>query len=105
MALARHGHSVVVAKDGREALEKIAAEDRTFDLVVTDNEMPNMDGFGLVQRLRESEFAGKIIVHCSELRPSDAARYRKLGVDLILQKPVPLVAFLTAVHQVGGVAP
>lgn len=103
-ALVRHGHTVVVAKDGREALEKIAAERSGFDLVVTDNEMPNADGFALVQRLRDSKYPGKIIVHCSELRPSDAARYRKLGVDLILQKPVPLIAFLNAVHEVGGVA-
>lgn len=103
-ALARQGHTVAVAKDGREALEKIEADGLGFDLVVTDNEMPNVDGLGLVKRLREIKYPCKIIVHSSELKPRDVTLYRNLGVDLILQKPVPLIAFITAVHEVGGVA-
>lgn len=44
------GYAVVIARDGKEALEKAAHE--KFDLVVTDVLMPRMDGFELVTRLR-----------------------------------------------------
>src|SRR5215831_11285726 len=44
------GHEVEQACDGREALE--IAERRRFDLVITDVNMPNMDGITLVRELR-----------------------------------------------------
>lgn len=44
------GYRVVVAVDGRDALAK--ARVTTFDLVLTDQNMPNMDGLTLVRELR-----------------------------------------------------
>jgi PAS domain S-box-containing protein len=49
--LASDGCSVVTASDGQEALEKITAQ--TFDLVLTDVVMPNMDGHELFLKVRE----------------------------------------------------
>jgi two-component system chemotaxis response regulator CheY len=46
------GFAVVEAVDGQDALEKIAAKD--FDLVLTDQNMPRLDGIGLTQRLRQN---------------------------------------------------
>ena len=51
--LSADGHRVMVAKSGREALERLGGE--RFDLVVSDLMMPELDGIGLYQRLRESE--------------------------------------------------
>ncbi|HYM42522.1 MAG TPA: response regulator [Steroidobacteraceae bacterium] len=50
LALASGGHEVDVATDGVEALE--VAEKRQFDVVITDVNMPNMDGISLVRELR-----------------------------------------------------
>jgi len=50
LTLASGGHSVAQAADGREALA--AARGEAFDVVVTDVNMPNMDGIELVQELR-----------------------------------------------------
>ena len=50
LTLASGGHSVAQAADGREALA--AARVEAFDIVVTDVNMPNMDGIELVQELR-----------------------------------------------------
>jgi two-component system chemotaxis response regulator CheY len=50
LTLASAGHSVAQAVDGREALA--AARVEAFDVVVTDVNMPNMDGIELVQELR-----------------------------------------------------
>jgi two-component system chemotaxis response regulator CheY len=44
------GYEVVEAVDGQDALEKSAA--RGFDLVLTDQNMPRLDGIGLTQQLR-----------------------------------------------------
>jgi two-component system chemotaxis response regulator CheY len=49
-ALTGGGHSVEQAGDGREALE--AARREVFDVVITDINMPNMDGITLVKELR-----------------------------------------------------
>jgi len=46
------GFNVVEAVDGQDAWEKATARD--FDLVLTDQNMPRMDGIGLTRKLRES---------------------------------------------------
>lgn len=45
------GYQVVEAVDGQDAYEK--AQTRTFDLVLTDQNMPRLDGLGLTRKLRE----------------------------------------------------
>jgi two-component system, chemotaxis family, chemotaxis protein CheY len=50
LALASGGHEVDVAIDGVEALQ--VAEKQQFDVVITDVNMPNMDGISLVRELR-----------------------------------------------------
>ncbi|MDB6043241.1 MAG: Fis family transcriptional regulator [Gammaproteobacteria bacterium] len=50
VTLTAAGHSVAQANDGSEALA--AARQEVFDVVVTDVNMPNMDGITLVQELR-----------------------------------------------------
>ena len=52
------GYNVTVAVNGLEALTKITSED--FDLVVTDVEMPEINGFELTERLRAQEKFNKI---------------------------------------------
>lgn len=49
-ALQREGHEVVQAEDGVEGLK--AAKACNFDLVITDVNMPNMDGIELIKELR-----------------------------------------------------
>ena len=46
------GYDVVEAVDGEDALDK--SRDRDFDLVLTDQNMPRLDGIGLTKRLRET---------------------------------------------------
>ena len=46
------GYNVVEAVDGQDAFEK--AGSRSFDLVLTDQNMPRMDGISLVKKLREN---------------------------------------------------
>ena len=58
--LAAQGHEVVVAADGEEALEKLAAG--RFDVVVTDLKMPKLDGIELLKRIKQGPLAAMEVI-------------------------------------------
>src|SRR4051812_17608607 len=73
LALERCGHRVEHVEDGKDAIERITAGREAFDLLLTDHEMPTVSGLRLVEQVRGTSFAGRIIVHSSELHMRDAA--------------------------------
>jgi CheY-like chemotaxis protein len=105
--LESHGFQVVTAVDGVDALAQLAA--RRPDLVITDVDMPNLDGFGLVGKLRaDPATAGLpvVMITSAEERHRDPAL--ALGVGLVLGKPYPedaLVAHIRAQRFVATGAP
>lgn len=97
ISLSREGHGVECVADGLLALARLTA-DPTFDLVITDHHMPNMNGIELVAHLRERKFPGRIMVFSSELSSEAATEYKRLSVDRVLYKPV----FPSALRQAIG---
>ena len=89
MTLTQDGHLIECVPDGRAAWERLVVDHATFDLVITDHHMPEMEGLELVRRLRALPYRGKIIVFSSELRPAVADAYFALKVDAVLPKPIP----------------
>jgi DNA-binding response OmpR family regulator len=51
MWLTRHGHEVLEASNGENALDTLAGD--VVDLVITDMNMPRLDGLGLIKAMRE----------------------------------------------------
>ena len=49
-ALALDGHQVIVTQDGAEALEQLQARASRIDLLITDVQMPGLDGVALVEK-------------------------------------------------------
>ena len=98
------------AADGWEALIKIAATPRPFDLVITDHRMPRMGGLEFVRRLRTRNFAGKILVLSAHLSDEDIHAYEELRVDMMMSKPFDFeeiqnaVAILTKGASVAAAA-
>ena len=85
--LKRFGHEVETAADGIEALALLPLE---FDLVVSDAEMPNMDGFDVAKRIREHlEYAHVPIVMVTGLaNRADRLRAYDVGINDFINKPV-----------------
>ncbi|MDY0227513.1 MAG: chemotaxis protein CheW [Desulfomicrobium apsheronum] len=77
------GYMVDVAEDGVEAWNMLDADPEKFDLVVTDIEMPNMDGFELSRRIRQDRrFSMVPIVALTSLAgDEDMARGKAVGID------------------------
>ena len=84
--LEAHGYSITLAVDGFDGLEK--ARERRFDAVLTDVEMPRMDGFTLTERLRaEESYRDTPIVNLtSRSRDEDRKRGIKAGADAYIVK-------------------
>jgi two-component system, chemotaxis family, chemotaxis protein CheY len=78
---------IAMAANGWEALIKIGATARPFDVIITDHRMPRMNGLQLVQRLRKKSFGGKILVLSAHLTEEDIRAYEELNVDMMMTKP------------------
>jgi signal transduction histidine kinase/ligand-binding sensor domain-containing protein/CheY-like chemotaxis protein len=90
--LEKRGHTVVVAEDGREALEAISRQD--FDLVLMDVQMPEMDGLQATIMIRERERGTgrrlKIIALTAHAMKGDEELCLAAGMDGYLSKPIEL---------------
>jgi two-component system response regulator HydG len=91
------GYAVDVAEDGVAALA-IAAE-RPPDAVVTDLDMPNMDGMTLLQKLREQDAGLPVIVVTSTQDVTAAVKAMRLGAADYLTKPVELDALEVTIER------
>ncbi|HEX7666735.1 MAG TPA: response regulator transcription factor [Polyangiaceae bacterium] len=85
LVLESEGHRVSVAGDGNEALAKIAAD--APDLVVSDVNMPNLDGLALCKRLRERGNHVPVVLLTSRDGEIDEALGLELGADDYVTKP------------------
>ena len=105
--LVREGYRVTLAKDGLDAIEKLAEEKP--DIVLSDIEMPRMDGFDLVRNMRSDAKLRDlpVIMITSRIAQKHRDHAAELGVDHYLGKPyaeedlLSLVARYTAPHAVN----
>jgi CheY-like chemotaxis protein len=100
--LAKRGHRVVLAQNGREALE--ALEKQAFDIVLMDLQMPEMDGFEATQLIREKEKASgahlAIIALTAHAMKGDEEQCLACGMDGYVTKPIKLEELFSVVENV-----
>lgn len=106
--LARRGHEVVLTASGEGALEKLATS--SFDLLLTDVEMPGIDGVELIRRVRERERRDggahlPIVVTTAHVGEEHRHLLLQAGADGHLSKPFALDALLQAVDQAISAVP
>jgi CheY-like chemotaxis protein len=82
-----YGFEVVMASDGLEALQLYHAEKGRFAAILTDNEMPRMNGKELVRALRKGGYGGRIVVMSGNLKEADLDAYRPFNISGFFSKP------------------
>ena len=99
--LEAHGYKVLIAVDGLDALEKMRIQ--IPDLVISDIQMPRLDGFGLLQALKKDPRLERIpvIMVTSLDRPEDQERGLSLGAGAyIVKRKFDQAELLSAIRQV-----
>jgi two-component system, sensor histidine kinase and response regulator len=91
--LSRWGVNITLANSGVEALEELTAahaDGKPYSLLLTDLQMPEMDGFSLVEKIRQKKELSStaIMMFSSSGNRGDGARCQELSVSAYLMKPV-----------------
>lgn len=94
------GCQAVVAGDGEEALGYWAQ--RRFDAVLTDINMPHLDGYALTRRLRELGAQVPVIGATANAAPEERERCLAVGMASCLVKPISLQALYAALSSAVG---
>jgi len=96
--LTQEGHEVIVAEDGVEALE--IAREHAVDMVLTDINMPNMNGISLVSKLRRLDGYKEIPIIMLTTESSDFKKdkAKRMGANGWLQKPFDPKRLIKAVN-------
>ncbi len=99
LQLGRAGAEVHVAENGRVALEMLAqaeAAGRPFELLLSDMQMPEMDGYTLARTLRAQGCTIAIVALTAHAMPEDRQKCIDAGCDDYAAKPIDRVALLEA---------
>ena len=95
--LAMHGHSLVVAQDGAEAVALMA--DTHFDLLLSDIAMPLMDGISLALKVRATRPHMPILLMTGFADERQRAHNLSLLIEGLLTKPFNMDQLLAAVNK------
>jgi signal transduction histidine kinase/DNA-binding response OmpR family regulator len=100
--LGNSGMQTTSAQNAIDALDKLRrarAEGDPYLLLITDSQMPDMDGFSLVQRIKEEPDCSPVhvVMLTSAGQRGDAARCRELGISAYLTKPATEWELLDAI--------
>lgn len=96
------GYEVRVAGDGEDGVAALAT--LTPDVILTDINMPRLDGFGVIAAVRRSDAhrATPVIVITTESAPELKARARAAGATGWIVKPFEAAQLVAAVRRVTG---
>ena len=95
-ALAGHGHTVVTAANGAEAL-KVLGRDPLPSLILLDLMMPVMDGYRFLEELRQAPHLADIPIVI--LTASDRVDRRRIGNLPVVRKPFGLLRLVSLVED------
>lgn len=93
------GYEIIGVSDGMEALEILQREN--IDLLITDLNMPNVDGFELIKAVRENDDLKNtpIIVLSNLSETDDIEKALQFGADSYLIKPFDQKSILNEVYK------
>lgn len=86
-----HKYNMSQAYDGEEGLERIMKED--FDVIILDVMMPKLDGFEVLEHMRQAGVSTPVLMLTALSQNSDQLRCLKAGADDYISKPFDLDVF------------
>lgn len=95
--LGSSGANVTVAENGEKALQIVSTN--TFDLILTDIQMPGKDGYQTTREIRANGFKGPIIALTAHALPEEREKCLEAGCDEHLAKPISRAALIESVHR------
>ena len=99
LLLSDAGLLVDAVENGSEALQRFTSAPLKYNVLITDHDMPELDGLQLVAKLRDRGFRGKIIVVSGGLSNANAEAYLAFEVDHILSKPILSTVLIQAIME------
>lgn len=101
-SLTAAGFNVVQAEDGLDGLDVLSSEKP--DVVITDINMPRMDGFGFIEAMRKNEEcrAIPVLVLTTEVDAEKKNRARRAGATGWIVKPFDPVKLVDAINRVSA---
>ena len=102
--LDKRGHTVIIAHNGREAVQALATQ--RFDLVLMDLQMPEMGGLEATAKIRQAETVTgghtPIIAMTAHAMAGDQERCVDAGMDAYLSKPIRSEQLLATIQRLVG---
>lgn len=98
-ALIKAGHDPIFVHNGGRALDK--AKQALFDLIVLDTNLPGMDGFDVLRRLRSQRMASRVLMLTARGEVKDRVTGLQLGADDYLPKPFVMRELVARVNALG----
>lgn len=100
MLLEGQGYRVVVTRNGTEALEAYRHYGKTIRVVISDIEMPGLNGAELCWQIKKLNPLVHVIFISGYFDPQAMQEFRKVGVRHFIQKPFSPDAIMVALHDV-----
>jgi DNA-binding response OmpR family regulator len=98
-ALLRHGHDASALPDGAEGLQ--AALEQPPDLVVLDLNLPSLDGFSVLARLRQARSPARVLILTARGEVEHRVKGLKAGADDYLAKPFSMEELIARIEALG----
>jgi len=99
MVLQEAGHSVEAVSDSGKALHALTSRPGCYDILISDNNMPNMSGRELIEGVRKAGFRGKIIVYSGSVSLDEEVGFKAIGADAVLRKPFDLKLLVPTIED------
>ncbi len=94
--LRHHGAEIETASNGQEGVEM--ALQKKYDLILTDIQMPIMDGYTMTKILRQKGFIGPILALTANAFHDDKEKSKAFGLNDHLTKPIEVDSFIERIH-------
>jgi len=98
-ALSRHGHDPVQQHDGAKGLQ--AALEQSPDLIILDLNLPGMDGFSVLARLKQAQCSARVLILTARGEVEHRVKGLKAGADDYLAKPFSMEELIARVEALG----